>query len=139
MAGYRHQIPRVTVVFEPGHEYHGCEVVLRKLKLGEYLDIVGINPESGATHIGDQLRKMADKLISWNLEDESGVPVPTTPEAVLEQDKDLMLAVLGAWLDGINGVSAPLEQPSDDGEPSPEGSIPMAPLSPSPESSSMPA
>jgi len=137
--GYRHQIPRVNVAFEEGHDYHGCEVTLRKLKLGEYLDLVGINPESGVSNVGDQLQKMADKLITWNLEDEAGLPVPTTREAVLEQDKDLMLAVLGAWLDGVNGVSAPLEQPSTGGEPSPAASIPMEPLSPSLASSSTPA
>lgn len=128
--GYRHQIPRVNVTFEEGHEYHGCEVVLRKLKLGEWLEITGISDDGTVRHVGDQLQKMADKLISWNLEDEdTGEPVPTTTEAVLDQDRDLMLAILNAWLDGINGVSAPLEQTSPDGQPSPVESIPMETLS----------
>lgn len=127
--GYRHKIPRVNVAFEEGHEYHGCEVVLRKLTLGEYLDIVGITADSGINHVGDQLKRMGDKLVSWNLEDEDGTPIPATPDAVLEQDKDLMIAVLNAWLDALNGVPAPLEPNSPDGEPSLEASIPMETLS----------
>jgi hypothetical protein len=128
--GYRHKIPRVNVKFDEGHEYHGCEVVLRKLTLGEYLDIAGLNPDSGILNVGDQLRKMGDKLISWNLEDEdTGEPIPATPQAILDQDKDLMVAVLSGWLDGVNGVSAPLEQASPDGQQSPVESIPMETLS----------
>ncbi|MFG3510252.1 hypothetical protein ACGF5F_32670 [Streptomyces sp. NPDC047821] len=127
--GYRHQIPRVNVRFEEGHEYHGFEAVLRKLKLGEWLEITGINGDAGVRHVGDQLEKMADRLISWNLEDEEGQPVPTTREAILEQDQGLMLAVLNAWIDGITGVSAPLGPSSPAGEPSLEASIPMETLS----------
>lgn len=129
--GYRHQIPRVTVTFEEGHEYHGCEAVLRKLTLGEYLEIIGIDTDNpGVAHIGHQLQRMGDKLISWNLEDpDTGSPVPAMHEAILQQDKDLMMAICGAWLDGMAGVAAPLEQTSPDTPPSLEASIPMEPPS----------
>lgn len=129
--GYRHQIPRVVVTFEEGHDYHGCEVTLRRLKVGEWLDITGLggDDEPGVRHIGDQLKTMADKLVAWNLEDDEGRPVPTTVEAVLDQDRDLMLAILGSWLDTLSGVSAPLEPTSTGGEPSLVESIPMDTLS----------
>lgn len=128
--GYRHKIPRINVAFEVGHEYHGCEAVLRKLTLGEWLDITGISDDAVVRHVGDQLKSMGDKLISWNLEDpETGEPILPTAEAVLNQDRDLMLAILNAWLDGINGVPAPLEQNSPAGELSLEASIPMETLS----------
>jgi hypothetical protein len=129
--GYKHQIPRINVAFEEGHEYHGLKVVLRKLKLGEWLEITGMgdNEEPTVRHVGDQLRRMADKLVSWNLEDEGGRPVPTTLEAVMDQDRELMIAVLNAWLDGLTAVSAPLEASSTGGEPSLVESIPMDTLS----------
>lgn len=129
--GYKHQIPRIDVTFDESHEYHGFEVTLRKLKLGEWLEITGMGGDEapGVRHVGDQLERMADKLVAWNLEDEDGNPVPTTAEAVLDQDRDLMIAILNAWLDGLTGVSAPLEQSSPDGAPSLVESIPMAPLS----------
>ncbi|MFD3802649.1 hypothetical protein ACFWTC_03250 [Streptomyces sp. NPDC058619] len=131
--GYRHKIPRIHLDFEEGHDYHGCEAVLRRLTLGEWLEITGMGagtPE--VRHVGDQLRKMADKLISWNLEEEDGTPVPTTQEAVLAQDQALMLAILNGWMDSLSKeaeVPAPLEPSSPDGEPFPEASLPMEPLS----------
>lgn len=133
--GYRHKIPHINVSFEDGHEYHGCEAVLRTLKLGEWLEITGMGVgEASVVHVGDQLKRMADKLVSWNLEDEDGTPVPVTAEAVLDQDQALMIAILNGWLDGLNkssDVPAPLEQNSPDGVPSLEVSLPMEPLSPS--------
>ncbi len=131
--GYKHQIPRINITFPEGHDYHGCEVTLRRLKTGEWLDITGLGggdaDKPTVRHVGDQLLTMADKLISWNLEDEDGTPVPTTVEAVLEQDQALMLAILGQWIDGIAGVSAPLEPSSTDGDPSQVASIPTETLS----------
>ncbi|MEU6397881.1 hypothetical protein ABZ867_12975 [Streptomyces cinnamoneus] len=131
--GYKHQIPRIQITFPEGHDYHGCEATLRRLKLGEWLDITGLGGDDGDSavvrHVGDQLLAMADKLIAWNLEDEDGTPVPTTVEAVLEQDQGLMLAILGKWLDGLAGVPAPLDPSSTDGEPSQAASIPMETLS----------
>lgn len=127
--GYRHKIPHIRVAFEDGHEYHGCEVILRKLQLGEFLDLMQISPDSAVQNVGDQLATMADKIVSWNLEDETGAPVPVTRETVLQQDKDLMMAVLNGWVTALQGVPAPLESSSPDGEPSLEASLPMAPQS----------
>lgn len=129
--GYKHKIPRINVTFPEGHDYHGCEVTLRRLKLREWLDITGLggDEEPVVRHIGDQLRTMADKLIDWNLEEEDGTPVPTTVEAVLDQDQTLMMAILEAWLDNLAGVPAPLEPSSTSGAPSPVESIPMDTLS----------
>lgn len=97
---------------------------LRKLNLQEFLDINGIGDVEDM-HVGHQLKTMGEKLLSWNLEDEDGQPVPATSEGVLQQDKDLMIAICTAWLDALRGVSGPLEQTSPDGGPSLEASIPM--------------
>jgi hypothetical protein len=104
--GFQFKAPRVNVAFEEGHEYHGLEVSLRKLNLQEFLDINGIG-EVKDMHAGHQLKTMGEKLIAWNLEDEQGQPVPPTSDAVLLQDKDLMIAICSAWLDALRGVSGP--------------------------------
>jgi hypothetical protein len=122
--GFQFKAPRVNIAFEEGHEYHGLEVSLRKLNLQEFLDINGIG-EVEDMHAGHQLKTMGEKLIAWNLEDEEGNPIPPTPDAVLLQDKDLMIAICTAWLDALRGVSGPLEQSSPDTGPSLEASIPM--------------
>lgn len=128
--GFRHKRKRINVSFEEGHEYHGLEVTLRGMSLGEYLELEGIG-EVDRSSVGDQLRRFAESLISWNLEDEdTGEPVPTTVEAVYAQDQDLMLMLATRWIEALRGiVSAPLEQSSPDGEPSLEASIPMETLS----------
>lgn len=126
--GYRHQIKKINVKFETPHEYAGFEATLRGKTLGEYLPLVGIG-EVDNSDIATQLREMSESLITWNLEDEAGAPVPATSEAVFAQDQELMLALCTSWMDGLAGIPAPLEQPSTGGELSLEASLPMAPLS----------
>jgi hypothetical protein len=129
--GYRHKAKRINVKFEAPHEFAGFEAVLRGKSLGGFLDLQGIG-EVDKSSLGEQLREMSQSLISWNLEDEdTGQPVPVTPEAVMGQDQDLMIALATAWMDGLAGaaVKGPLETTSTDGPPSLEASLPMEPLS----------
>lgn len=126
--GYRHKRKRIEVRFEDDHPNAGFEAVLRGTTLGGYLALRGIG-EVDESDIADQLRRMSESLISWNLEEEDGTPVPITPESMYVQDKDLMLALANAWMDGLAGISAPLEQSSTGGEQSLEASLPMEPLS----------
>lgn len=127
MAGYRHKKKRIEVALTG--EYQGFEATLRGKSLGEYLALQGIGDED-RSDLGSQIQEMAHALISWNLEDEdTGLPVPATPEAVFGQDQDLMLRLATGWMEGLAGVSAPLESSSTDGETSLEESLPMAPLS----------
>lgn len=127
--GYQHKRKRINVRFEEPHEFAGFEAVLRGQHLGGFLNLLGIG-EVDLSNIGDQLKAMGAALISWNLEDEdTQEPVPVTPEAVMAQDQDLMIALATAWLDALRGLPAPLEQSSTDGPPSLEASLPMEPLS----------
>jgi hypothetical protein len=130
MAGYRHKKKRIDIAFEEGHEFHGLEVSLRGMSLGGFLEIQGIGAVDKST-LADQLQRFAESLIEWNLEDEeTGEPVPATPEAVYAQDQELMLMLATHWINALKGgLSAPLERPSPDGEPSLEASIPMETVS----------
>lgn len=70
--------------------------------------------------ISDQL---VANLVSWNLEDERGVPVPETAQGIDDQDFDLILKIIENWLDQITGPDAEL------GKGSPSGaSFPGQPL-----------
>lgn len=71
----------------------------------------------------------ASKLISWNLETEDGKPVPATAQGLGDQDMDLAMDLVMAWVGAVIGVSDPLEQSSTDGTPYPAESIPMETLS----------
>lgn len=120
----------LTLTSFPNHpDLEGLEVTLRRLPLGPYLELTGLGGESERNSVSEMIREFSKALISWNLEDETGEPVPATPEAVFAEDHEMMLAIANAWMDHMGGVAAPLEQSSDAGEPSPEVSIPMEPLS----------
>ncbi|MDT0377225.1 hypothetical protein RM572_00345 [Streptomyces sp. DSM 42041] len=122
-------------------EYEGLEVRMRGLSTYDYTRALGLqevkeeNPET----IRELLDLFAGALIEWNLQDEEDGPVlPRTPETLIAQDLDLVLAMCNAWLAAIGSVPAPLEQNSPAGGQSPEVSLPMAPLSPSQPSSGTP-
>jgi hypothetical protein len=79
------------------------------------------------------LELFAEKLVSWNAEDEEGIPVPATMDGIRSQDLDLSLKIIDAWTDAIAGVSVPLPETSSAGQPSAlEASIPMDAPSASP-------
>jgi hypothetical protein len=78
-------------------------------------------------------------LVSWNLEDDDGAPVPATLEGVLDQDIDFVFQIIGAWLDSVGEVAGPLGQSSSAGLPSLAASLPMEPLSPSQQNLSGPS
>lgn len=71
----------------------------------------------------------AEHLVSWNLEDEKGEPVPATEGGVKAQDLDFGLMLMFAWLDAVTAVEPPLPAPSSSGAPYPAVSIPMETLS----------
>jgi hypothetical protein len=69
-------------------------------------------------------------LISWNLEDGDGNPVPPTAQGLDEfPDSQLMSAIVNAWMQAVSGVDDELGKDSDSGKPFQEESIPMEPLS----------
>jgi hypothetical protein len=77
--------------------------------------------------LADQL---GEHLISWNLEDRAGIPVPADAKGILAQPERLMTVIVNAYVQALRGVPAPLELPSDGGQPSgPEAlTLPMEPL-----------
>ncbi|MFG2269142.1 hypothetical protein ACGFNY_05130 [Streptomyces chartreusis] len=127
--------PRKTYTLDfTGTDYDGLEVKVRGFTVGEELEL------DDAEFSGDLLVKtIASRLISWNVEDEKGEPVPATFEGICTQETAMVLAILDALRRANSGVSAPLPNGSPTGGPTPVVSIPMAPLSESPESSAVPA
>ena len=131
--GYKAKRKTVLLQFEPGHDLYGLEVRLRGMNIGEYLAFTGYDGGDGETVAG-LIARFGAHLVAWSLEDEdTGEPIPATPEAVLEQDHDLVLSLANAWVEALSGVhkADPLPESSPSGEPSPVESVPMEALSPS--------
>jgi hypothetical protein len=122
-------------------DYEGLEVEARSVNTGQFLKIVSL-----ATRLeslgGDESKFTAEDvatieklfglfakvLRSWNLmdEDENGndIPVPPTFEGLLSQDLDLVMEVIGVWIDAVGGVDA------DTGKGSPSTVTSPVPLPP---------
>ncbi|MGR6923083.1 hypothetical protein ACU635_53265 [[Actinomadura] parvosata] len=131
--GYKRPTKVYKLVFAEDDDMAGLEVRARSMSTGALLDMAPLldlklsaSPTAEEMEsIAELLEKFAQVLVSWNLEDEDGQPVPATLEGLLDQDIDFVIRIIMAWADAISGVPAPLPQTSPDGEPSLAASIPM--------------
>lgn len=131
--GYRPKRKIYTLDFS-GTDYEGLQVTVRGLTVAEELELDGQEASSDLI-----IKRLVSRLISWNVEDDKGQPVPTTHDGVCTQDVAMVLAILDALRTANSGVPAPLPNGSPAGEPSAVASIPTEPLSPSPANSAVPA
>ena len=146
--GYRKTTRRIEVSLK-GHKVYGqdeeCPVAYARGKsLDEYLRLQGFtDPDEGDERSGiiRQLEEFAGSLISWNLEEEDGTPIPCTASALFTKvDNDLALALATEWLERLGGkVDDPLPESSPDSEPSQVALIPTETLSDLPLPTSVPA
>ncbi len=132
MSGYRHQGKIYKLKFE---DYDGLEVVARSMPIGQFLDIARLADLDVKSVKPADIKKLsglfeafAKCLISWNLEDEEGDPVPATLEAVLAQETDFTLDIVMTWITTLTSVSSPLEKSSSNGDQSLEQSLKMESL-----------
>lgn len=113
-------------------EFAGLEVVADVGSMDQYFEIDNLveRPASNAKEALKDLEEIFDKLVpllvSWNLQDNDGNPVPLDRETFGKQDRVFTGAVIGAWLS--KGVRRPLSTPSPSGEQSVAESIPMETL-----------
>lgn len=79
------------------------------------------------------VRKFSRALKSWNLTTDAGDSVKAIEAEVWNQDREMVLIVIRAWIDALASVSRPLPEPSPAGQPLAGVSIPMETLSANPE------
>ncbi len=97
----------------------------------------GISPEQ-RSQIDRLFALFAARLVSWNVTDDDGRPVPATHDGVMGQDFDQVLRIVMEWIQAVAGVAAPLARrstPGGNGSSGPDPQelmgLPMEPL-PSP-------
>lgn len=111
----------------------GLVVLARSVPLGKLLDAsadsgAGADAEVGAKQTRGMFELFAGALVSWNLEEEDGTPVPATLDGVLGQDAEFVRGLIEAWSEALTSVPGPLGKPSTSGGTSPELAIPMETL-----------
>lgn len=112
--GYK-KVPVIHTLNEIEGE-DGLVVRLKSVSFGKVRKLMRLTSDDGDDSMMDEIAAMfQDALVSWNLEDEEG-PVPTTVEAVENQDFDFVMKIVHAWLDRMTGPSEELGKDSSSGE-----------------------
>lgn len=130
--GYRRNKTIYNLEFE---DHPGLEVRAHAASVG-YMLRIGQLAGRRAEDVSDEdleffFTGFAKQLVTWNLEDDDGRPVPADLDGIKSQDLPFMWEILEGWIDATSGVAAPLGESSSSGKPSLEASLPMEPLSPS--------
>lgn len=129
--GYR-RVPTIyTLDSIPGED--GLIVRMSSIRLGKLRRLMALTSDDTADDeaTGQILDLFAESLVSWNLEDfETGLPVPTTKEGVEDQEIELVMRIVGAWMDRMTGTDGPgdLGKGSTDGEKFPGRPLTMEAL-----------
>jgi hypothetical protein len=136
--GFKKKTTIYELVFED-KELEGLEVRAKSVPSGDLLDLMDAASKIDVTSstfsnsdlsaIKQLLTGFSRALVSWNLEEEDGTPVPPTLESIHAQEFIFVLPIVTAWMDAVAGVSADLGKDSGSGETFPEGSLPMETLS----------
>lgn len=136
--GFKKQTTIYELTFEDP-DLEGLEIKAKSVPSGDLLDLMDAASKVDVTTktfssddlsaIEQLLNGFAKALVSWNLEEEDGTPIPPTLEKVREQEFIFILPIVTAWMDAIAGVSSDLGKDSGSGETSLVESLPMETLS----------
>lgn len=135
-----HKIIRTIFVlhFEDGSALDGATVKVRSVSMRKLLEIMRLAETlhslgDRATEDVDALfTALAEQLVSWDLEEEEGTPIPCSVEGMYSLEFDLVLSIVFAWIEGVQSTPGPLGPSSKDGSRSEQPPIPMESLAPSP-------
>ncbi len=123
-----------------GHDLHGLEVVTKGLSVEATFEMAtlaaGLAGDSATEVKVGTANKLfagfADRLVSWNLQEDDDTPVPATLAGVQDQDMSFMIALISTWMDAVSSVDIPLPRGSKPGPATaPEATLPTVALSPS--------
>lgn len=122
--GYR-KVPTIYTLDEIEDE-PGLVVRMKAIKIGKLRKLTAAS-SGDDDEIGDNLDVMfgvlLEGLVSWNLEDEAGNPVPPTLEGLEDQELSLVMNIIRAWTEKASGVDDDLGKDSPAG-----GKFPGRPL-----------
>lgn len=120
----------------------GLVVLVRGRTVGEWLDgaSIDLSWEDDDTITGEERTKRYRELygefisdvVSWNLDDPTGAPVPVTVEGLCTVDTTVATPMVAAWAFRRVKLPDPLDAGLPVGAPSVPLSIPMAPSTPNP-------
>jgi hypothetical protein len=99
-------------------DLEGLQVTMRSMSVAEYnamlTDMMATGEEflKANQAIYDQF---SERLVSWNLDDGHGVPVPATREGLDTQDTNLVSRMIAAWQGALTAVPTKRKPQSENG------------------------
>ena len=120
-----------------GTRYAGLQVKIREQSLGDLLSTLDAaaaadmnSPTAEDAHaVKKVFTDLADNIVSWNVEEDDGTPVPATLEGLRRYGTSFANAIVQAWRQAMSEVDAPLGSGSSSGGTPDLTLMPMAPLS----------
>lgn len=114
------------LVFED-EQFEGLEVRVRSLSLSEFFRLQQLQGDAGGDIEAARgiIERLADAIVTWNLEDEDGEAVKPTADNLQELEIGFVMAIISAWMEAIATVPNRSPGGSNAGETSQELSIPM--------------
>jgi hypothetical protein len=133
MAGYKRE--RRTYIMEfTDPEYEGLEIKVRSIPIRNLQHLMSLDPNAAdvkvrAEAINQLMCAFAEALVSWNMTDENGEPLPTTLEYIESEDVDFIMTCIAQWMNAVSRVddASPLDENSEPGQTTQE----VAPSQPS--------
>jgi hypothetical protein len=142
--GFRPQRQLVQLDFSQT-EFAGLEITTRAVPVStllgfielidqaEALDAKAFKPED-LNVVRELFARFAAVLVSWNVEDDDGQPVPATVDGLTSQDFPFVMSVISTWITALSQAPPPLRSASKPGGPPLEASLPMETLPANPPS-----
>ena len=116
--GYR-KIPTIYT-FDDLPEEEGLVVRMKAIRIGRLRALMrAVSTAKGDTEGDDSVEEMfellEEGLISWNLEDGNGAPIPADMSGIDQQELPFVLKILEVWLSQMTGPDPELGKGSPSG------------------------
>src|SRR5260221_6388147 len=105
--GYKRPAKHYKLTFAEPEDMAGFEVTMRRMSSDEFLTLTGLASDGIASSSGSKTAEAGQQLfgmlgaavVSWNLEDDGGTPVPPSAAAVRGLGWEFLTRLTGAYLD----------------------------------------
>lgn len=124
--GYR-KIPKIYTLVLDG-DLEGLIVRMKGLKLGQMRSLLAIMDDEDSRTLDELPKFLARHIVSWNLEDEQGQPIPADESGLNELEVEEVLILSNKWMDELTGVKEDLGKGSPSGDQFPGQPVTMEAL-----------
>ena len=111
-AGFRIPEKTARITFD-GTDYDGAEILVRlNVSFRHYVTLREVAEGNDQARMAELFG--SEVLMSWNLEDASGAPVPANGDGMLQIPLTLAMLIVQHWVEAVADVPAPLSETSAD-------------------------